>query len=74
MKIKLDKRTIKTILWLLGEIITIFRQVHKDNKENEMGEAFGSFAEKMTLVKSSIRYIDYQQNLNKKYEKFDTKG
>lgn len=74
MKIKLNKSTISTILWLLGEIITLFRQIHKDNKENELGEAFGSFADKMALVKSSIRYIEFQQNLDKEYERLSKKG
>ena len=40
MKIKITKRTIETILWLLGQLITLTRQVSKDNKGSEIGEVF----------------------------------
>ena len=40
MKIKITKRTIETILWLLGQLITLTRQVSKDNKGSEIGEIF----------------------------------
>ena len=40
MKLKITKGTIETILWLLGQLITLTRQVSKDNKGSEIGEVF----------------------------------
>lgn len=40
MKVKITKRTIETILWLLGQLITLTRQISKENKGSEIGEIF----------------------------------
>lgn len=34
---KIDKKTIEAVIWLLGELLTLFRQIKKD-KRNEQRE------------------------------------
>lgn len=58
MKIKLDKTTISTILWLLGELISLFRNISKENKGNGLDHAFGKAADNISKVKASLHSIE----------------
>lgn len=57
MKIKITKRTIETILWLLGQLITLMRQVSKDNKGSEFGEVFKKGANSLLKAKKEISFM-----------------
>lgn len=57
MKIKLDKTTISTILWLLGELISFFRNISKENKGNGLEHAFAKAADNISEVKASLHSI-----------------
>lgn len=77
MKVKITKRTIETILWLLGQLITLMKQVSKDNKGSEFGEVFSKTADAflearygMLFLKEGKKYEDNGKEKNKE----NTKG
>ena len=72
MKIKITKGTIETILWLLGQLITLMRQVSKDNKDNEFCEIFKKAADSLLKARKEISFMkmikvkeDNEQTKNK---------
>ena len=77
MKVKITKRTIETILWLLGQLITLMKQVSKDNKGSEFGEVFNKSADALLDAKYGMLIIKkdkmYQDN-GKEKNKENTKG
>lgn len=77
MKIKITKGTIETILWLLGQLITLMKQVSKDNKGSEIGEVFDKSADAFLDAKYGVLFIKkakmYQDN-GKEKNKENTKG
>lgn len=76
MKVKITKRTIETILWLLGQLITLMRHVSKDNKDNEFGEVFKKGADgflKAKNVISSLKMLKIKE-YNEEKNKQNTKG
>lgn len=77
MKLKITKRTIETVLWLLGQLITLMKQVSKDNKGSEFGEVFIKGADAfldtkiaMLIIKRDKMYEEYE----KEKDKENTKG
>ena len=77
MKVKITKRTIETILWLLGQLITLMKQVSKDNKGSEFGEVFKKTADAFTdarfgmlIMKNEKMKEDNEQEKNEE----NTKG
>ena len=54
MKIKITRRTIETILWLLGQLITLMKQVSKDNKGSELGELFEKTADAFMDARAGV--------------------
>lgn len=77
MKLKITKRTIETILWLLGQLITLMKQVSKDNKGSEFGEVFNKSADAffdarfgMLIIKKDKMYEDNGKEKNEE----NTKG
>ena len=77
MKLKITKRTIETILWLLGQLITLMKQVSKDNKGSEFGEVFKKTADAFTderfgmlIMKNEKMKEDNEQEKNEE----NTKG
>lgn len=77
MKLKITKRTIETILWLLGQLITLMKQVSKDNKGSEFGEVFSKSADAfldarfgMLIMKNEKMKEDNEQEKNEE----NTKG
>ena len=78
MKIKITKRTIETILWLLGQLITLMKQVSKDNKGSVIGELFSKSADAfldarygMLIIKKEKIYEDNGKEKNKENTKGD---
>lgn len=78
MKIKITKRTIETILLLLGQLITLMKQVSKDNKGSEYGEVFSKTADAfldarcgMLFLKEAKKYEDNGKEKNKENTKGD---
>lgn len=76
MKVKITKRTIETILWLLGQLITLTKQVSKENKGSEIGEVFENSADAflgckwgMLIIKNKKRKEDNEEGKQK-----NTKG
>lgn len=76
MKIKITKRTIETILWLLGQLITLTKQVSKENKGSEIGEIFENSADAflgcrwgMLVIKNKKRSEDNEEKVSKKNPK-----
>ena len=72
MKVKITKGTLETILWLLGQLITLMKQVSKDNKDNEFGEIFKKGANSflkaknvLSLMKMLKKKEDNEQEENK---------
>lgn len=77
MKVKITKRTIETILWLLGQLITLMKQVSKDNKDSDIGEIFEKANDAflgcrwgMLLIKNKKRSEDNEEKVSKE----NTKG
>lgn len=77
MRVKITKRTIETILWLLGQLITLMKQVSKDNKGSEFGEVFSKSADAfldarygMLIIKKDKMYEDNGKEKNEE----NTKG
>lgn len=77
MKIKITKRTIETILWLLGQLITLTRQISKENKGSEIGEVFEKSTDAflgcrwgMLAIKNMKRSEDNEEKVSKE----NTKG
>lgn len=62
MKIKITKRTIETILWLLGQLITLMKQVSKDNKGSEFGEIFKKTANAFTEARAGMLILKMAEN------------
>lgn len=77
MKVKITKRTIETILWLLGQLITLMKQVSKDNKGSEIGEVFKKSADAFLDARYGMLFIKkekiYEDN-GKEKNKENTKG
>ncbi len=77
MKVKITKRTIETILWLLGQLITLMKQVSKDNKGSEIGEVFNKSADAFLDARYGMLFIKkekiYEDN-GKEKNKENTKG
>lgn len=77
MKLKITKGTIETILWLLGQLITLMKQVSKDNKGSEIGEVFNKSADAFLDARYGMLIIKkdkmYQDNGKEKNEE-NTKG
>ncbi len=72
MKIKITKRTIETILWLLGQLITLTRQVSKENKGSEIGEIFENSTDAflgcrfgMLVIKNKKKKEEYEEEKQK---------
>ena len=77
MKVKITKKTIETILWLLGQLITLTRQISKENKGSEIGEVFEKSTDAflgcrwgMLCIKNIKRSEDNEERKNKE----NTKG
>lgn len=77
MKLKITKGTIETILWLLGQLITLTRQISKENKGSEIGEIFEKSTDAFLgcrlgmLVIKNMKRIEYN---GEKFSKENTKG
>lgn len=77
MKVKITKRTIETILWLLGQLITLMKKVSKDNKGSEFGEVFSKSADAFLDVRYSMLILQKQKKIEdngKEKNKENTKG
>lgn len=77
MKLKITKRTIETILWLLGQFITLMRQIAKDNKNNEYEELAMKCAENFSEDKRTIlrlKKLKKEEDHEEKVSKENTKG
>ena len=73
MKLKINKQTIETILWLLGQLITLIRNISKDNKDNEFGKEFDNVAEGFSNAKFNMLHLkkikmeeDHEQKKNER--------
>lgn len=76
MQLKINKRTIETILWLLGQLITLLRAISKENKDNKYGEVFNQSAEcysnarlGMLNLKKKIKEEDHEKKEDKRKAK-----
>lgn len=77
MKIKITKRTIETILWLLGQLITLTRQISKENKGSEIGEIFEKSTDAFLGCRWEMLNIKNKKMIEDNGEKFskeNTKG
>lgn len=77
MKVKITKRTIETILWLLGQLITLMKQVSKDNKGNEFGEVFKKSADAFLDARFGMlimKNVKMKEDNGKEKNKENTKG
>ena len=57
MKFKINKKAIETALWLLGELITVLRQMSKDNKGTIAEKDFDSATHSVEQARSYFRII-----------------
>lgn len=77
MKPKINKRAIETILWLLGQLITVIREVAKNNKGTKDGEDLAKTANNVNILRKQFLMLKiykditgYEQEKNKE----NTKG
>ena len=54
MKLKIDKKTIETILWLLGQLITLIRKISEDNKGDNVAKNCDKIAADLNKLKFSF--------------------
>lgn len=77
MKIKITKGTIETVLWLLGQLITLMKQISKDNKDNEFGEVFTQASNVFLNAKCdflTLKITKKRKDYGKEKDKENTKG
>lgn len=77
MKIKISIKTIETILWLLGQLITLMKQVSKDNKDNEFGEIFKEGSNSFLKIKNELslyKMLKKKEDNEQEKNKENTKG
>lgn len=69
MKLKINKQTIEIVLWLLGQLITVLRQISKDNKGSEDGNAFARSAHNVNDLRKMFIMIKQIKNLESHEQK-----
>ncbi len=69
MKLKINKQTIEIVLWLLGQLITVLRQISKDNKGSEDGNAFARSANNVNVLRKMFIMIKQIKNLESHEQK-----
>ena len=77
MKPKINKRTIETILWLLGQLITLIREVAKNNKGTKDGEDLFKTANNVNILRKQFLTLKIYNELTgygKEENKQNTKG
>lgn len=77
MKPKINKRTIETILWLLGQLITVIREVAKNNKGSKDGDDLAKTANNVNILRKQFLMLKIYKDITgyeqEKTEK-NTKG